>query len=419
MELGNEAKCYRDTWAEVNLDNIACNVQAVKAQLKPHVKLMAVVKSNAYGHGALQVAEVALREGAEYLGVATLDEALQLRCNKIQAPILVLGHVASEHAFVAAKHGITLTVVSRNHAEQLSHAVQSFTGHILKVHLKIDTGMGRLGVRDEHELMSVVRSLAHPAIHIEGAFTHFAQADSSDQSYSKVQLDTANALFGRLKNTLERPERFILHAANSAGIIQLSESHLNMVRLGISLYGVYPSLEVDRNKIRLRQALTLYSRIVHIKDVPAGTSIGYGSTFVTERPSTKVATVPIGYGDGLPRSLSNLGYFLVRGTKCPILGRVCMDQVMIDVTHALDVEEGDLVTVYNQETLEQLSALAGTIPYELLCAISARVVRTYVHGAHHVSSTPSPETPSCLSQRVPQGQQLIDAASVGATLARD
>ncbi|MFB5193219.1 alanine racemase [Alicyclobacillus fastidiosus] len=376
MESFSEAVFYRDTFAEVNLDCIAHNVHVIQSILRPNTRLMAVVKSNAYGHGAIPVAKVALDSGASYLGVATLDEAIQLRKGGIKAPILVLGYVSSAHVQAASDFNITLAVISPEHAKQLLQAVQLLPSSHLKVHLKIDTGMGRLGIRTADELRLELKILSHPGINIEGAFTHLAQADSGDLSYSVQQLEKANFLFGLLRQHVMYPEHLILHVANSAGILELPESHMNMVRLGISLYGVYPSRQVNRDRVRLQQALVLHSKIVYLKDVPAGTSIGYGGTFVAKR-ATMVATVPIGYGDGIPRSFSNHGFLTVRGQKCPILGRVCMDQIMLDVTKVRDVQENDIVTVYDHNTLEELSYIAGTIPYELLCAISPRVVRQY------------------------------------------
>jgi alanine racemase len=332
------------------------------------------------------VSRAALAAGADALGVATLDEALYLRRSGIDAPLLVLGYVAPSYAHLAARERITITVVSSSHARALT---QERFDPPLQAHLKIDTGMGRLGVRSTEEIDDVVQVLAGSSVQLTGAFTHFAQADARDKTHARGQLQKVQALFDRLTErytataqstgtgSMPSSERLLFHAANSAAVIDMPDSYFGMVRLGISLYGVYPSDEVNKESFPLKQALRLYTRIVHLKTVPAGTEIGYGSTHVTTR-KTKVATLPIGYADGILRTLSNRGYFRVRDVRCPILGRVCMDQVMIDVTDVPGVEEGDLVTVYDEETLGELARIAGTIPYELLCAISKRVPRVYV-----------------------------------------
>ncbi|GEO26420.1 alanine racemase [Alicyclobacillus acidoterrestris] len=371
---------YRDTWAEVNLDAIRHNVRAVRACVGLDTLIMAVVKANAYGHGASPVAKAAIEAGANYLGVATLDEAIALRGAGIERPILVLGYVSGEYAIVAARQGIVLTVVGLQHAQELVAKFPRGQAIDLHVHLKLDTGMGRLGVRTADELAMEVEAIsAHPSIYIDGAFTHFAQADSADKTYTMQQLQQANERFCALRNTLglNNAESLILHAANSAAILQFPDSYLNMVRLGISLYGVYPSSEVNRDRITLRQALTMYTRIAYCKVVPPGTSVSYGRTFITKQ-TMKVATLPVGYADGYHRSLSNRGYAVVRGVKCPIVGTICMDQTMINVSQVDGVEAGEVVTIYDEQTLPELADLAQTIPYELLCSISPRVPRRYV-----------------------------------------
>ncbi len=365
---------YRDTWVEVDLGRIADNVRTVKARIGSNVRLMAVVKADGYGHGALPVSLTALAAGANWLGVATLDEALELRQAGIVAPILVLGYVAAEYANVAAEYDIVLTVVSVSHATALAR----MTIHRpLQVHLKIDTGMGRLGVRTANEIERCCAILRGSGARITGAFTHFAEADRQDRHRALDQFALAQAHFLILKQCMDDSDELVLHAANSAATLGIPEAHLDMVRFGISLYGVPPSDEVDIHHVPLRQALRLFTRIVQLKTVEAGTAIGYGSTYVTTA-KTCVATLPIGYADGIPRTLSNKGYVMVRGHICPILGRVCMDQVMVDVSSVPDIEEGDMVTVYDEHSLVHLSRLAGTIPYELLCDISKRVPRKYI-----------------------------------------
>ncbi|MDQ0190340.1 alanine racemase [Alicyclobacillus cycloheptanicus] len=374
-----EGTFYRDTWAEVDLSAIAHNVRAVQRHIGLQRQVMAVVKANAYGHGAVQVAAAALAAGAAQLGVATLDEALALRAAGVRGPILVLGYVPPRHAAAAAHHAVMLTVVSARHADQLASCMDASAETPLDVHLKIDTGMGRLGVRTAEELLQAAAGLSrNPNIHLRGAFTHLAQSDAETLDFTKQQLQTAAALFDLLRQHVPGEAPLLLHAANSGGILQVPASHFNMVRLGISLYGVYPSEHLRSRSLALVQALQLKSRIAHLKEVPPGTPIGYGSTYVTRR-ATLVATVPIGYADGLPRALSNRGYFLVHGRPCPIIGRVCMDQTMIDVTDCADAQEADEVVIYNDRTLPELAGLIDTIAYELLCAIAPRVPRVYHH----------------------------------------
>ncbi len=375
---------YRDTWAEINLDAIAHNVHTIQHHIGPYKKIMAVVKANAYGHGAVAVAQAALLAGATHLGVATLDEAIMLRTQFIDAPILVLGYAPPKHATVAASHHIILTVVSTRHAEQLASFMKNASGIQLNVHLKIDSGMSRLGIRNAKELMQAVTFLSNtPSIQLTGAFTHFAESDADHLNFTYEQLQLTNQLFELLKQHVTEIDGLLFHAANSGGILQVPESHYDMVRLGISLYGVYPSHHLRKNKpLSLIQALKLKSRIALVKEVPSETPISYGSTFVTNHPM-RIATIPIGYGDGIPRILSNRGYFLLQGVRCAILGRICMDQTIIDVSDFDNVQEGDEVIIYNEQTLPELSDLSGTIPYELLCAIAPRVPRLYDTSQSH------------------------------------
>ncbi|MHB1626951.1 MAG: alanine racemase [Bacilli bacterium] len=365
---------YRDTWAEVDLGCIADNVRQVKTWIGSNVRLMAVVKADGYGHGALPVSVTALAAGADWLGVATLDEALELRRAGIVAPILVLGYVAAEYADVAAEYDIVLTVVSVLHATALARMT---TDRPLRVHLKIDTGMGRLGVRTDDEIERCGAILRGSCARITGAFTHFAEADSRDKRHALHQLALAQSRFLIVKQYMDGADEPVFHAANSAATLSIPEAHLDMVRFGISLYGIPPSDEVDAEHVPLRPALRLLTRIAQLKTVPAGTTIGYGRTYSTTA-ETRVATLPIGYADGVLRALSNKGYVTVKGRACPILGRVCMDQIMVDASSVPDVKEGDVAAVYDEHSLRNLSRLAGTIPYELLCAISRRVPRTYI-----------------------------------------
>ncbi len=395
----DENRLTARTWAEVNLGAIAHNIQQTRLRIGKDVRLMAVVKANAYGHGAIEVARVARKAGADALGVATLEEALELRHDgKLDVPILVLGYTPAQEASVAAMSRITLTIVSPEHAKAVQSEMARFAGGssadenngssntsddgsdkrsipTLLVHLKIDTGMGRLGVTSLTELDSMVNALSGSNVRIEGAFTHFAQADASDKKHANLQLGLVKTYFERLASRLNRQD-LIFHSSNSAAIIDMHDSYFSMVRLGISLYGVYPSDDVEKGNLPLRQAMHLFTRVAHVKEVESGTTISYGSTFVTDR-RMKIATLPIGYADGLLRILSNRGFMLLKGQRCKVIGRICMDQTMIDVSAVPDVHVDDIVTVFDEQTLPLLSKLAETIPYELLCAVSRRVPRVY------------------------------------------
>ncbi|RIV21895.1 alanine racemase [Alicyclobacillaceae bacterium I2511] len=373
-------KTYRDTWAEVDLGAIAHNVEAVRQRIGTKVKLMAVVKANAYGHGAIPVATTALASGANALAVATLDEALALRQADIQAPILVFGYVNPEYLAVAAENRIILTVISVDHARALAAQdgqLQASTAY--QVHLKLDTGMSRIGVQSVTELEQAVAALAGTRGRIVGAYTHLARADELDKTSARQQLALARVWFQRLREIVPNPAQLTLHAANSAAVLDLADSYFSMVRLGISLYGVYPSAQVDRSAVYLRQALRLYTRVVHLKQVPPGTPVSYGGTFVTAQ-TTRLATLPIGYADGLMLKLSNRGFVTLANRRCPIVGRICMDQTLVDVTALPGVQVGDRVTLYDSDSLNELAELAETIPYVLLCAISERVPRVYTGG---------------------------------------
>ncbi|MCL6600381.1 MAG: alanine racemase [Alicyclobacillus macrosporangiidus] len=372
---------WRDTWAEVDLGAIMENVRSIRRHIRRPAgpgghaetgpKLMAVVKADAYGHGAVPVARAALAAGADWLGVATLGEAMELREAGLRAPILVLGYVDAQHAPIAADAGVTLTVASLTHAFTLAETALS---QPLSVHLKLDSGMSRIGVRTVEEVHQVAAALDGTPVRVTGAFTHFARADEADLAPALEQWEWAQPLFDAVRSRWPA-DALLLHAANSAAILALPAAHLDMVRLGISLYGVYPSGEVART-VPLRQALRLYTRVVQVKRVPAGTAVSYGGTHVTPAPAV-LATLPIGYADGLLRALSNRGYVQIRGARCPMVGRVCMDQVVVDATAVPDVQEGDVATVYDEHSLADLADRAGTIPYELLCAISRRVPRVY------------------------------------------
>lgn len=371
----------RPVWAEVDLGAIAHNVGELIRVKDPRAKLMAVVKANGYGHGAVPVARTALAAGAEWLGVAIVAEALELRRAGLTAPVLILGFTPPEQSEAVVAADISQTVDTVEAARALSEAATRL-GRSAKVHLKVDTGMGRLGVTPDDDGLAVARAIADlPGLAMEGVFTHFATADAADKGYAHRQFSRFTEFLSRLEAAGLRFR--IKHAANSAALIELPETHLDLVRAGIAIYGLYPSDEVER-RVDLRPAMSVKARIAHLKEVPAGTGLSYGQTFVTGHASS-VATLPIGYADGYPRSLSSRGIVLVRGRRAPVIGRVCMDQCLVDVTDVPGVGPGDEVVLLGRQgdeavTADDLARLEGTINYEVVCAITARVPRVYRGG---------------------------------------
>lgn len=369
----------RPAWAEVDLGKIAANIKAFRGYLPAAVKLMAVVKANAYGHGDAEVAAVALNAGASMLGVASLDEGMNLRRRAIGAPVLILGYTDPAQAQLLHEGKLTPTIFSWEGAQALSRQACSL-GCIQGFHFEVDTGMGRLGpagLRDTLLMLEKITVL--PSLNLEGIFTHFACADEREKAFTGSQIVLFQDLLkAAAVRGIDIPLR---HAANTAAAIEYGEALFDMVRVGIGIYGCYPSVAVNRQRIRLQAALTLKSRIVFLKNVPAGATVSYGKTYQATR-ETRIATVPLGYGDGLNRHLSNRGYMLVRGQRVPIVGRICMDMTMLDVGALPAVDEGDEVVVYgcqgNEEiSIDEVAALLGTISYELLCNISPRVPRFY------------------------------------------
>ncbi len=379
-------------WVEVDLNAIAGNVRELCRVVKPAARLMVAVKANAYGHGSVEVARTALAHGADWLGVARFEEAVELREAGIAAPILIFGYTPARWASELIRLHLTQSVYSLETARALSEQAVG-TGDRLKVHLKVDTGMGRLGIlTDEHRpgpagvapanaaVREVTQMAALPGLHMEGIFTHFASADSADKSYTEKQVALFTGFLDRLHEAGMSFE--IRHAANSGGIIDMPPTHLDMVRAGISLYGLYPSDEVRKSSIALAPALTWKARIVHLKQVPAGFHVSYGMTYCTAQPTT-IATVPVGYGDGYSRMLSNRGVMLAGGRRAAIVGRVCMDLTMIDVGHIPALAVDDEVVIIGRQgeetlTADEIADLLGTINYEVVTAISTRVPRVYL-----------------------------------------
>ena len=380
------------TWAEIDLNAYAHNITELKRITRNGARLMAVVKANGYGHGAIEVARKALENGAQYLGVARINEAVQLRTAGLDAPILIFGYTPPDLAETLIRYDLTQTVYSIAAANTLS-GIAGRQGKKIKVHIKVDSGMGRLGLLlkeptagnpgDRPTTDPVQQALAISRLSgltVEGTLTHFATADSTDKSYANRQLEKFLDFVDRLRREgLEPP---IKHAANSGALIDLPESHLDMVRPGIATYGLYPSGEVNKTKVDLKPVMTLKSRIIHLKKVPAGFNISYGITYQTNK-STTIATVPIGYADGFNRLLSNRGHMLVHGQRVPIVGRVCMDLTMLDVGNVPDVAIEDDVVVFGQHqnesvTADEMASTLNTINYEIISTITARVPRIYV-----------------------------------------
>ncbi|KKM08639.1 alanine racemase [Clostridiales bacterium PH28_bin88] len=368
-------------WAEIDLGAIAHNVREIRRVTRSSAKLMAVVKANGYGHGAIKVARTALANGADRLAVARVGEALVLRRNGLGVPIMVLGYTPPEQAEDAIRAAIAQTVYTYQQAEYISR-VAARVGRRATVHVKVDTGMGRIGVLPGPEAVRTLFQIARLShLELEGVFTHFAVADEVDKEFTHRQFDR----FLNFAAELERQGLHIpiKHAANSAGIIDLPETHLDMVRPGIILYGLYPSGEVRRDVVTIKPAMTWKCRVAFVKQLDRGDSVSYGRTFIVKQRAL-VATLPVGYADGYSRLLSNRGEVLVGGRRAPVIGRVCMDQTMIDITHIPQVGMGDEVVLLGRQgdqevPAEEMAEKIGTINYEVVCKVGARVPRFY-HG---------------------------------------
>ena len=379
-------KEYERVYAQVSLDAIRSNVEHMKKVIAPGTKIMAVIKADGYGHGAIPIArELEPMSYVAGFAVATAEEAFSLRKAGIGKPILVLGYTFPYSYEELISREIRLTVFRKDTLTELSETVKRLEGQGIhskaKVHIKVDTGMSRIGVGTNGEGLSFVRqAFDTEGIEVEGIFTHFARADESDKSEAYRQL---SEFLGFVEQAEELTKQVIpiKHCSNSAGIIELPKANLDMVRAGITLYGLWPSCEVVRDVVPLEPALALYSYIVYVKEIEKGRQVSYGGTYEAES-TRKVATIPIGYGDGYPRSLSGKGYVLIRGKRAPILGRVCMDQFMVDVTEIEGAREGDLVTLIGKDgeeeiTMELLGELSGRFNYEFACDLGKRIPRAY------------------------------------------
>jgi len=367
----------RPAWVEIDLEAIAANVAALKRHLSERVQLMAVVKANAYGHGAEMVARTALESGATWLGVNTVDEGVQLRRAGLAAPILVLGHCPPQEAAKVVANHLTPTVTTLETALALASA-SAARGLVTPVHLKVDTGMGRYGLLPAEVVAFARRVTTLSSLYLEGLWTHFATADETDKSFTWQQFSVYQTVVRRLEEEgLAIPLR---HVANSAATIDLPEMHLDLVRCGLSIYGLYPSRQTSRT-VLLRPALALKAHLARVCTLPAGASVGYGRTWVATRPSV-VALVPLGYADGYRRALSNRGVALVHGQRVPVIGRVSMDQLTVDVSSVPGVRQDDEVVLIGRQgeaeiTADEVAGMLGTINYEVTTAIATRLPRVY------------------------------------------
>ncbi|MGF0034509.1 alanine racemase [Bariatricus sp. SGI.154] len=377
-------KQYTRICARIDLDAIEYNVEMMKKNMEDGTKMLAVIKSDGYGHGAMQVARFLLPK--EYIwgyAIATLDYAVVMKRQGITKPILVLGCIFPGQYQDMLDYEIRMTVYTTEMAKEVSDLAVSM-GKKAYIHVKLDTGMSRLGFPINEESADEIETISKmPNLVMEGMYTHFAKADEEDKAFTNYQL---NQYLWMKKELKDRGVTFsYYHCSNSAGIIDVKDAHLDLVRAGIATYGLYPSEEVKKDNVPLRPAMELISHVAHVKWVEEGTPVSYGGTYVTDK-KTRIATVPIGYGDGYPRSLSNKGYVLIHGKRANVIGRVCMDQMMVDVTDIDDVKFGDKVTLVGTDgdenlPVEVLSELSGRFNYEFVCALGKRIPREYIrHG---------------------------------------
>ncbi len=380
MNLQSKGGLGRPTWAEVNLSRLKWNLSQFRGFLPDGVQFMAVVKADGYGHGALQVSQVAIQEGASMLGVASLEEGIRLRRGNITAPILILGYTDPRQNDLLLEWNLIPTIFHWEAAASLSQQADS-GGRIVPIHVKLDTGMGRLGLHDAREAVGFLEKVSRlPGIHLQGVYTHFASADEEDQGFAREQLRRFQEILKACRE--KRLDITIRHAANTAAALKLPGSHLDLVRLGIGLYGCYPGSGVGRELLELRPVMSLKSRIAFLKRVPVGTPVSYGRTYFTPA-ETLIATIPLVYADGYNRLFSNRGVMLVREQRVPVVGRVCMDLTMLDVGRVPFIREGDEVVAFGTQgtetlSVDELAGQLGTINYEVLCSTGKRVPRFYL-----------------------------------------
>ncbi len=380
---------YDRVCAYVNLDNICHNMDSMKAMINENTKMIAVIKTDGYGHGSVPIAgELEKKDYVWGYAVATFEEGVILRKAGMKKPILILGYTFEYCYEQLSEYEIRPAVFRMDQAMALSRAAMK-NNQIIKIHIKVDTAMSRIGITPDEKGLAFIKEVSNlPGIEIEGIFTHFARADEQDLGAANAQLERYEAFLGMISEAgIQIP---IKHCSNSAGILQLPQANMDIVRAGITLYGLWPSDEIDKSCIDLKPALSLKSHIVYIKTIQKGTAVSYGGTFVAQK-DMKVATIPVGYGDGYPRGLSNKGEVLIAGQRAKILGRVCMDQFMVDVTELENVKEGDEVTLIGKDkddelTMEELGMVSGRFNYELACDLTKRIPRVYIRGGEIISS---------------------------------
>ena len=378
-EKGNIKEYYR-VQANINLDAIYQNVANAKKLLKPGTKIMAIVKADGYGHGAIETASV-IDSIVDAYGVAILEEGIELRQAGFTKDILILGFTPAPLYEPMINYNITTAVFQLDMAQKISETAVKL-GKKAHIHIALDTGMNRIGFKQDNESLDIIKQIAAlPGILIDGCFTHFARMDEKDKTKAKIQFERFILFTKRIEAAgIKLP---LKHAANSAAIIEMQETGLDMVRDGISVYGMYPSEEVDKFRLALIPAMELKAHISFVKTIGAGEEIGYGGTYTTTG-RTVVATIPVGYADGYPRALSGNGRVLVHGQSAKIIGRVCMDQFMVDVTNIEGVKEGDIVTLAGRDgdeyiSIEEVAGMAYSFNYEFVCNIGKRVPRVYYH----------------------------------------
>ena len=370
---------YLRTYCEINLDAILQNILNIRKKVGNQVKLMAVIKADGYGHGAKEIGHY-IKDEVDFFGVATIEEAVEIRKSGLDLPILILGYNSPSLYHLNLEYDVDQTIYSYETAEKMSETAVAM-GKTARIHIALDTGMTRIGISPDEKGLRLVKQIqALPGIKIEGLFTHFSCADMTDKEYTFDQMERYD-FFVRLleENQIEIPTK---HICNSAGIMEFDHHRYDMVRSGIITYGLYPSDEVDMSTLALTPALSWKSHVVNIMEPEINRGISYGATYVTDHPC-RIATVSIGYADGYPRSLSNKGWVLIHGQKAPIVGRVCMDQMMVDITDIPDVEIEDIVTLIGTDgteriSVEELADLAGSFNYEFVCDIGQRVPRVYL-----------------------------------------
>ena len=383
----DKIKEYYRVKAEINLDAIHENVANAKALTKPGTKLMAIIKADAYGHGAVMVAHT-LEDVADAYGVAILEEGIELRQSGINKPILILGYTPAPLYPAMIKYDIATAVFEYDMAEKMSEAAEKI-GKKAKVHIKLDTGMSRIGFKQDDESLEVIKKIAElPGIEIEGCFTHFATMDEKDKTKAMKQFERYMDFVERIEDVgIKIP---VKHVSNSAGIIEKQEVNLDMVRDGICVYGMYPSDEVDKTKLKLTPAMEIKSYVSFVKTLEAGVEIGYGGTYITTKQTT-VATIPVGYADGYSRALSNRGRVLIKGKSFPIIGRICMDQFMVDISELPEIKQGDEVTLVGRDgdeyiSIEEVADMSYSFNYEFVCDIGKRIPRVYYKGGKTVAT---------------------------------